>query len=212
MTKTDALPDRKAGALDTILTRRLNIAAFGEQDAIGWWDSYALGDVGEYALGRLFPRTAQWATLELRCEAARRRQQRLLEWIPGALHLFDLGSQAESLLRTRILPYKAGELTGTFPMAVHTRPHSADDLDAALRRRRPARPRPRRRRRAQRPLPARRAVYAAGPAGARVVTTIAESSSTARHYTANISKGSALVPEMIALLREWEPHLSGDRE
>jgi tRNA uridine 5-carboxymethylaminomethyl modification enzyme len=40
--------------------------------------------------------------------------------------------------------------------------------------------------------------------------TIAESSSTARHYTANISKGSALVPEMVALLREWEPHLSED--
>jgi Putative inner membrane protein (DUF1819) len=42
------------------------------------------------------------------------------------------------------------------------------------------------------------------------MTTIAESSSTARHYTANISKGSALVPEMVALLREWEPHLSND--
>jgi hypothetical protein len=134
MTKTDALPDRRSGALDTILTLRLNIAAFGEQDALGWWDSYALGDVGEYALGRLFPRTAHWAALELGCEAARRRQQHLLEGIPGALHLFDLGSQAESLLHTRILSYKAGELTGKLPMAVHTRPHSADGLDAALRR------------------------------------------------------------------------------
>jgi hypothetical protein len=42
------------------------------------------------------------------------------------------------------------------------------------------------------------------------MTTIAASSSTARHYTANISKGSALVPEMVALLREWGPHLSDD--
>jgi hypothetical protein len=134
MTKTDALPDRKAETLDTILTLRINIAAFGEHDALGWWDSYALGDVGGYALGRLFPRTAQWAALELGCEAARRRQQHLTCGIPGALHLFNLGSETEFHLRTRILAYKAGELTGKLPMAVHARPHSAADLDAALRR------------------------------------------------------------------------------
>jgi hypothetical protein len=134
MTRTDRVTSSKTDGLDTVLTLRLNVAAYGETDVLGWWDSYALGDVGAYALGRLLPRTAQWAALELGCEAARRRQQHLLEGIPGALHLFDLGSQAESLLRTRILSYKAGELTGKLPMAVHTRPHSAHDLDAALRR------------------------------------------------------------------------------
>ncbi len=132
MTKIDTLPDRKADVLDAILTLRLNVAAFGEQDALAWWDSYALGDVGEYALGRLFPRTARWAALELGSEAARRRQHQLLEGVPGALHLFDLGNQVESMLEARILSYKAGESHGTLSLAVRSRPRSADDLAVAL--------------------------------------------------------------------------------
>jgi len=132
MTTTGRLPDRKADVLDAILTLRLHVAAFGEQDALGWWDSYALGDVGEYALGRLFPRTTRWAALELGSEAARRRQHQLLEGIPGALHLFDLGNQVESMLEARILSYKAGESHGKMPLAVQGRPRSTDDLAVAL--------------------------------------------------------------------------------
>jgi len=132
MTTTGKLPDRKADVLDAILTLRLNVAAFGEQDALAWWDSYALGDVGEYALGRLFPRTARWAALELGSEAARRRQQQLLEGVPGSLHLFDLGSQVESMLEARILSYKAGESHSKLSLAVQSRPRSADDLAVAL--------------------------------------------------------------------------------
>ncbi len=132
MTKIDRLPDRKAEVLDAILTLRLHVAAFGEQDALGWWDSYALGDVGEYALGRLFPRTARWAALELGSEAARRRQQQLLEGVPGALHLFDLGNQVESMLEARILSHKAGESYSTLAFAVRNRPRSVDELAVAL--------------------------------------------------------------------------------
>lgn len=132
MTTTATLPNRRAEVLDAILTLRLNVAAFGEQDALVWWDSYALGDVGEYALARLFPRTAHWVALELGSEAARRRQHQLLEGIPGALHLFDLGTQVESLLEAHILSYKAGESHGKLSLAVQSRLHSADDLAVAL--------------------------------------------------------------------------------
>lgn len=132
MTKIDNLPNRTAEVLDAILTLRLHVAAFGEQDALAWWDSYALGDVGEYALGRLFPRTAQWAALELGSEAARRRQHQLLERVPGALHVFDLGDQVEALLEARILSYKVGESHGTLSLAVQGRPRSADELAVAL--------------------------------------------------------------------------------
>lgn len=132
MIQTDTPPNRKANALDAILTLRLNVAAFGEQDALGWWDSYALGDVGEYALGRLFPRTARWAALQLGCEAARRRQRMLLEGVPGALHLFDLGDEIESSLEARILAYKVGEVTGEMLPVVGVRPRSGADLAAAL--------------------------------------------------------------------------------
>lgn len=43
------------------------------------------------------------------------------------------------------------------------------------------------------------------------MATSAESPGTARHYTANISKGSGLVPETVALFREWEPALSEEQ-
>ncbi len=132
MTTTGTLPDRKADVFDAILTLRLHVAAFGEQDALGWWDSYALGDVGEYALGRLFPRTARWAALELGSEAARRRQHQLLEGVPGALHLFDLGNQIEPMVEARILSYKVGESHGKLSLAVQSTPRSAEDLAVAL--------------------------------------------------------------------------------
>lgn len=134
MIEIDTTTSHRSDTLDSLLKLRINVAAYGESDALGWWDSYALGDVGEYALSRLFPRTAPWAALELGCEAARRRQQQLLEGVAGALHLFDLGDQIESLLSTRILSYKVGELAGELPLAMRVRPRSADDLDAALRR------------------------------------------------------------------------------
>jgi len=42
------------------------------------------------------------------------------------------------------------------------------------------------------------------------MTVVSEPSGAARRYTANISKGSALVPETVALLREWSPSLSDE--
>lgn len=42
------------------------------------------------------------------------------------------------------------------------------------------------------------------------MTVISHPSGAARRYTANISKGSALVPEMVALLRAWEPSLTDE--
>lgn len=118
--------------LDALLLVRLNVAAFGEAECLGWWESHALDEAGTYVLGRLFPRTASWVALELSIEAARRRQDDLLGSIAGAVHLFNLGGAVEATIQARIHAYKSGERQVPLSLTPAARPQNGVELREAL--------------------------------------------------------------------------------
>lgn len=77
-----------------LLRNRLAVARVGERDIFQWWESNALTEEGQYALGRLFRQTSTWAGIELAVESARSRHDALVP--PGIrITLFNLGPEIE---------------------------------------------------------------------------------------------------------------------
>jgi hypothetical protein len=73
---------------------RLAIARLGERDLFHWWESNALTEEGQYALGRLFRHAPIWAGRTLAIEAAHARHETL---VPSGqrVTLFSLGAETE---------------------------------------------------------------------------------------------------------------------
>jgi hypothetical protein len=66
----------------------LSVARLGEADLTGWWNSRGFGDVGEYLLTDLFPRTWAVAGAELAVLSAAKRQHDALPDRDDIVHLF----------------------------------------------------------------------------------------------------------------------------
>lgn len=80
--------------METLFAIRRLIARVGESDAMGWWQSYALGPTGAYVVPRIFPRTTTLSAAHLSILAARRRQDGSVPSQPH-VHLFNLGELME---------------------------------------------------------------------------------------------------------------------
>jgi hypothetical protein len=66
----------------------LSVARLGEADLTGWWNSRGFGDVGEYLLTDLFPRTWAVAGAELAVLSAAKRHHDALPDRDDVVHLF----------------------------------------------------------------------------------------------------------------------------
>lgn len=114
-----------------LIRLRLIVARAGEKDGLGWWESEALSDAGRFVLKRLFPRSRDWAAVELALEAAQVRHRRLVGERPGAVTLFALGDATERVIGAELRRLRGA---GAGPEASPVM-SSIEDLRSALRER-----------------------------------------------------------------------------
>lgn len=89
-----------------LFSLRVAIARLGESDAFGWWNSYALTDVGEFALPRIFRRTPELTAAHLSLMAARLRHDQGVPKEP-LIHLFNFGEAFEGSFERWLIEQKA---------------------------------------------------------------------------------------------------------
>lgn len=96
------MPEKLLEPEAELIRLRLIIARAGEKGSLGWWDSEALSDAGQFVLKRLFPRSYEWAAVQLALEAAWLRHRRLVGEDRSIVTLFALGDPAELAIAARI--------------------------------------------------------------------------------------------------------------
>lgn len=114
-------------SLEQLLLARAQIARLGEKGQMRWWETDAHGSAGGKLLTRLFPRTAQWAAVELAIEAAAAAHRRDLPPLP-AVTLFDLGEQVNRSVNDLLLQNK----TAAMPTEPFQLDLAREDLSGAL--------------------------------------------------------------------------------
>ncbi|WP_120314217.1 BrxE family protein [Mycolicibacterium monacense] len=87
----------------------LGISRLGDADLAGWWSSHGLGEVGEYVLADLFPRTWRPAAVELSMKSAAKRHADFLPARSNILHLFSDRLSFARQSRELLAEFKTGE-------------------------------------------------------------------------------------------------------
>jgi len=116
--------------LSKILDLCLLIARAGEQDSLGWWNSHALTDQGQWALRRLYPRYAAHAGTRLAIEAAAIVHAERIGHRP-AITLFGLGVDLDARVARQLDLRRMDDEPLMIPPSIH----SPGELEAQLRQR-----------------------------------------------------------------------------
>jgi len=111
---TDKTKAPTIAVVDEIIRFRAIIARYGEPDQMGWWTHDTLQpDSGMFVAKRLFPRTYQWAAIELATAALTMHDSQRLNH-RSAITLFILPPSLERIIDLRLRELKrSSESLGT---------------------------------------------------------------------------------------------------